>query len=101
MDSSQAQQQAVNPQAQNTQTTPTPYYCNNYAIAGLLLSLVVPAAGLTLSIIGLQESKKTGCGRAWAIWGIVLSCAIFVIICVIIILLLVGLFAATADQLGG
>ncbi len=63
---------------------------NNIAIAGLILSFIIPIVGpivgLVLSIIGLKKSKKTNSGRGLSIAGIVVS-TIYTIISIIAIFL--------------
>ena len=56
---------------------------NGVAIAGFVLSLValgllilapfVAFIGLIFSLVGFNESRRTGAGRSLAIWGICLS----------------------------
>lgn len=60
---------------------------NNIAIAGFILSFIIPIIGLILSIIGLKKSKETNNGRGLSIAGIVIS-TIFTIISIIAIFLI-------------
>ena len=60
---------------------------NNIAIAGFILSFIIPIIGLILSIIGLKKSKETNNDRGLSIAGIVIS-TIFTIISIIAIFLI-------------
>ena len=68
-------------------TAPSSNGENNIAIAGFILSFIIPIIGLILSIIGLKKSKETNNGRGLSIAGIVIS-TIFTIISIIAIFLI-------------
>ena len=70
-----------------TNTAPSSNGENNIAIAGFILSFIIPIIGLILSIIGLKKSKETNNGRGLSIAGIVIS-TIFTIISIIAIFLI-------------
>lgn len=68
-------------------TAPSSNGENNIAIAGFILSFIIPIIGLILSIIGLKKSKETNNDRGLSIAGIVIS-TIFTIISIIVIFLI-------------
>ncbi len=65
---------------------------NDIAIAGLILSFMIPIVGLVLSIIGLEKSKEINNGKRLSIAGIVIS-AVFTIISIINLIKLFGLLS--------
>ena len=67
-------------------TVPSANGENNIAIAGFILSFIIPIIGLILSIVGLKKSKETNNGRGLSIAGIVVS-TIFTIISIVVIFL--------------
>jgi hypothetical protein len=53
---------------------PPPKQGNGFAIAGIILAILVPILGLIFSIIGLTKSKaRAGAGKALSIAGIIVS----------------------------
>lgn len=47
---------------------------NSYAIAGFVLSFIVPLVGLIISVLGYRKAKEmNGCGKGFAVAGIVIS----------------------------
>ncbi len=79
-------QQPYQPVQQQSQT-------NGFAIAGLIVSILVSAViGLILSIVGLSKAKKLNSGKGMAIAGIIIS-VLKLIAEVLLVLLLGGLFA--------
>ena len=53
---------------------PPPKQGNGFAIAGIILAILVPLLGLIFSIIGLTKSKaRAGAGKALSIAGIIVS----------------------------
>ena len=73
-------------------TAPSSNGENNIAIAGFILSFIIPIIGLILSIIGLKKSKETNNGRGLSIAGIVIS-TIFTIISIIAIFLIFYIYS--------
>lgn len=71
----------------NMNAVPSTNKTNGIAIAGLILSFIIPIIGLVLSIIGLKKSKEINNGRGLSIAGIIIS-AIFTVISIIIIVLM-------------
>jgi len=53
---------------------------NTLAIVGFILTFIVTIAGLIVSIIALNQIKRTGeRGRALALWGVILSIVFMVL----------------------
>lgn len=55
------------------QQSPTPAQGNGSAVAGFILSFLIPLLGIIFGVIGLNRAKTAGKGRGLSIAAIVIS----------------------------
>ena len=72
---------------------------NKLAIAGFILSFLVPFVGLILSAIALKKCKEGYEQKGLAIAGVVIS-ALYMVVGLIIMIALGGTIAALIGQIG-
>ena len=71
---------------------------NSYAIAGFVLSFIVPLVGLIISILGYRKAKEmNGCGKGFAVAGIVISAVSLGSVLLIVVPVMIIYFAVIVE----
>ena len=68
---------------------------NLFGIIGFIFSFLLPLVGLILSILGLNESKKTGNGHGLSLAGVIISAVLMFLRIAIIVAIFVFSIGAT------
>ena len=71
---------------------------NSYAIAGFVLSFIVPLVGLIISVLGYRKAKEmNGCGKGFAVAGIVISAVSLGSVLLIVVPVMIIYFAVIVE----